>query len=305
MTRVRLIVNADDFGMSRGITDGIVVAHRYGIVTSASLMANMPAAEYAIARAHALPNLGAGVHLNICQGRPILPASEVPTLVDACGVFHPPAILERKLWTGRASSYEIEAEFRAQIQWIKDRGITPTHADSHHHMHLYPAAALPFARALAAENVPCARASVCSVWPRTHSLGGPHEGSIVRRLLVQAYRFVLQRTVFRRFKSPASRISFAANDRRNPSHLRERWKAALEDLPAGTYELACHPGLFERGFSESDRIHAQREQDMIWLTEREFRDIICIRDIRLITYRDLVGTIPAMIANAEVETVIS
>ncbi len=296
----RLIVNADDFGMSRGITDGIIVAHRYGFLTSTSLITNMPAAAYAIARGHDFPNLGIGVHLNICQGRPFLRAGDVPTLVDRTGRFHSPAVMARKLWTGRAAAHEIEAEFRAQIGWMRDHGITPTHADSHHHMHLYPAAARPFARALAAEGIPCMRASRCAVWPKNGSVGGPHEGSVPRRLLVEAYRSTLQHTLFRRFASPDSRISFHSNDRKNLTNLRERWKAALENLPAGTFELACHPGLFERGFSETDAIRAQREQEMVWLTERELREVIDRRGIRLIGYSDLAARVEVPYADTEV-----
>lgn len=305
MNETRLIVNADDFGMSRGITDGIVVAHRYGFLTSASLMTNMPAAEYAVARAQNLPNLGVGIHVNICQGAPLLSPAKIPTLVDESGNFHSPAVLARKLWTHRVSGREIEAEFRAQIQWIKQQGIVPTHADSHHHMHLYPAAAPPFARALAAEGISRMRASAFSVWPRANTLGGPHEGNFARRLLVQAYRTSLQHSIFRRFKSPDSRISFESRDRNNLALLRDRWKAALENLPAGSFELACHPGLFERGFSEADRIHKQREREMIWLTGRELRHIIDARAIRLITYRELSTYPSAGVAHAEAEAVAS
>lgn len=305
MNETRLIVNADDFGMSRGITDGIVVAHRYGFLTSASLMANMPAAEYAAARAQNLPRLGVGVHLNICQGRPLLPPAEIPTLVDKSGTFHSPAVLVRSLWMCRVSPREIEAEFRSQIQWLKHRGIVPTHADSHHHMHLYPAAALPFSRALAAEGISCMRASACSVWPQTSSLGGPHEGNLARRLLVQMYRKTLQRTLFRHFESPHCRISFDSHARKNVARLREAWKAAFETLPGGSFELACHPGLFERGFSETDRIHLQREQEMIWLTDRELRNIIDARAIRLITYRELSSRSAANVMAAETQVVTS
>ncbi len=85
----RLIVNGDDFGMSQSTTDAIVLAHRYGFLTSASLMMNMPAAEYAVSRMAKLPQLGIGVHLNICSGRPILPPKQIPSLVDARGRFHP------------------------------------------------------------------------------------------------------------------------------------------------------------------------------------------------------------------------
>ena len=104
---------------------------------------------------------------------------------------------------------------------------------------------------------------------------------------MQAYRCILQRTLFRRFESADSRISFHSGDRKNLTSLHERWKTTLENLPAGTFELACHPGLFERGFSETDAIREQREQEMVWLTEPELREIIERRGIRLIAYGDL------------------
>jgi chitin disaccharide deacetylase len=294
--RARLIVNGDDFGMSRGITDGIILAQRYGFLTSASLMANMPAAEYALERmAKKAPALGVGVHLNICRGRPVLPPSEVASLVDANGEFFPPAQMIGKLWRGTAFGIEIEAEFRAQIRWLKERGVAPTHADSHHHMHIYPAAAGPFARALAAEGIHCARAPRCSVWPKKgpfeaafwSSAGGPHEGGLARRLLVQGYRSALQGIFFHGLDMPASRISFLSCDRRNLAALGEQWKAAIEHLPAGTFELACHPGLFERGFSETDAIHEQREEELRWLTDREWLDAVERSGVQLITYADL------------------
>ncbi|MGC2420934.1 MAG: ChbG/HpnK family deacetylase [Candidatus Acidiferrales bacterium] len=296
MERARLIVNGDDFGMSRGITEGIILAQRYGFLTSASLMVNMPAAEYAIGRmAKKAPELAVGVHLNICQGRPVMPPREVASLVDAEGNFEPPARMIRKLWRGTAAGNEIEAEFRAQIRWLKDRGVAPTHADSHHHMHIYPAAAGPFARALAAEGIRCARAPRCSAWPKSRlfraafwsSAGGPYEGGPARRILVGAYRGALQGFFFHGLDMPTSRISFHSCDRRDPAALGERWKAAIESLHAGTFELACHPGLFERGFSEADPIHEQREEELRWLTDPEWLDAVERSGVQLITYSDL------------------
>jgi len=287
MSEKRLIVNADDFGLSRGITDAVILAHRYGFLTSASLMVNMPAAAYALDRLAAVPSLGVGIHLNLCAGRPVLPASEVPTLVASGGGFHRPSLMIRKLWAWRVSAREIEAEFRAQIRWMKQRGVVPTHADSHHHMHIYPAAVGPFVRALAAEGIRCARAPRMSLWPRPRQPGGPHEGGLVRRLLVQAYRAALQRVSFRALDMPDSRISFLPRDRRDFIALGEQWKRAFAHLPPGTFELACHPGLFEPGFSESDRIRALREQELQWLTGRDWRDALDRSGIRLITYREL------------------
>lgn len=296
MIDTRLIVNADDLGMSRGITDGIILAHRYGFLTSASLMANMPTAEYAVGRLANAPRLGVGIHLNLCQGKPLLPARDVPSLVAANGWFHSPADMIRRLWTWRVSPREIEAEFRAQIQWAKARAICPTHADSHHHLHIYPAAVVPFVRALSAEGISCTRAPRCSVWtadPTANTstvrrIGGPHEGSALRRLLVQAYRGGLQGFfALRHLSMPSSRISFHSADRRNLETLGGAWKETVLNLPAGTYEFACHPGLFERGFSETDRLYLQREEELHWLTSTDWLDAIERSGTQLITYRGL------------------
>jgi chitin disaccharide deacetylase len=284
MNEIRLIVNADDFGMSRGITDGIIVAHRYGILTSTSLMPNMPAAIYAIKRVSNFPALALGVHLNICQGRPILPANAVRSLVGIDGTFHSPREMVRRLWMWQLAPGEVEREFRAQIRWVKERGIVPTHADSHHHLHLYAAAAAPFARALEAEGIHCARACRCVEWPKRHTIGGPYKGGLARRALVQMYRRTVQRTVFRALISPASRIAISYS---TPGALRERWRATLESLPPGDFELACHPGLFEPGFSETDTIRARREEELGCLTDADLSKLIADRGIRLITYRDL------------------
>jgi chitin disaccharide deacetylase len=290
MTPKRLIVNGDDFGMSHGITDGIILAHRYGFLTSTSLIANMPGAEYAVSRLANVPGLGVGVHLNICAGRPILRPREVPSLVDREGNFLAPRVMIHRLWTWQATGREIEAEFRAQTRWMRDRGITPTHADSHHHMHIYPAAVQPFIRALRAEGISCARAPRSNVWPKSKQLGGAHEGSCVRRLLVHAYRAGLQLTTFRELRMAESRISFPPRDRYNLAALGASWKAAIPSLPSGTFELVCHPGLFERGFSETDRIHAQREEELHWLTDSESREVVDKSGVQLITFRDLLET---------------
>lgn len=299
MTATRLIVNADDLGMSRGITDGICIAHRRGFLTSASLMANMPAAEYAVARLADVPALGVGVHLNVCQGRPILLPCEVPSLVDSDGFFHQPAVMARKLWRWQITGKELEAEMREQIRWLKHRGINPTHADSHHHMHIYPAALGPFARALAAEGIHRARAPRCSHWPATGGIGGPHAGGIVRKLFVQSYRAAIQFGVLNAVRSPESRVSFAARDRGNGTSNEARWTAMLESLPPGTFEFACHPGLPGSGFSEADAMASQRVKELHCLMNRELRDIIARRGIELITYAGLAEPHTANRAAAE------
>src|SRR5690242_13644670 len=118
MSGASLIVNADDFGLSRRISDAILFAHRSGIVTSSSIMANQPASEYALGLLRKEPSLGIGIHLNLTAGRPVLPASQVASLVDANGNFYSPPALFRRLLQCRISAVEIAAEFRAQIRWL-------------------------------------------------------------------------------------------------------------------------------------------------------------------------------------------
>jgi predicted glycoside hydrolase/deacetylase ChbG (UPF0249 family) len=287
MKETRLIVNADDLGMSRGITDGILMAHKHGFLTSASLMPNMPAAEYAVARLCTAPKLAVGVHLNICQGRPLLHPCETRSLVGPDGRFHPAPVMARRLWRWQVSAAELEGEFREQIRWMKHRGLQPTHADSHQHMHIYPAAARPFARALAAEGIGRARAPRCSYWPRTGSLGRAHAGGALRRLLVYSYRSALQTLVFRDLASPDSRVAFLPRHRGDLRTLGARWRITLQNLPPGTFEFACHPGLPDADFRGTDAIRAQREEELRWLMDHELRSIIAECGIRLITYNDI------------------
>ncbi len=287
MKTKHLIVNADDLGMSRGITDAIVIAHRFGFVTSASLMANMPASEYAVERLATSPKLDVGIHLNICAGKPVSHPSEVASLIGLDGRFHKPQIMIRKLLSWRVDPRHLEKEFGAQIRWARSRGIALTHADSHHHMHIYPAAVKPFRRVISEHGIPCVRASKCSIWPANERIGGPHEGGVVRRVFAQLYRNALQSTVLRKFQTPDSRISFLSKERRNLDELDHAWRRAFHNLPAGTFELACHPGIPEEGFSETDPIHRQRQDEFRWLTDPEFRECIRLNGIELITYRDL------------------
>jgi chitin disaccharide deacetylase len=287
MNSPRVIVNADDFGLSRGISDAVLHAHTHGILTSASIMANQPASGYALALLRQMPRLGIGIHLNLCAGRPVLPLHQVPSLVGANGEFHSPCELRRKLWRFQISQAEIEAEFRAQIRWLKVRGVVPLHADSHLHVHLYPAALCAFVRALKAEGVSCARAPRCTLWPAQHALGGPHEGVLPRRLAIQAWRTALQFSALRHFAMPHSRIAFRSADRHDRSAIARCWTEAFTHLPHNVFELTCHPGQFESGFSEADRIAEQRQEELRILTSPAIRDAIERNSIQLIRYADL------------------
>ena len=130
----RLIVNADDFGFTRGVNVGIVRAYKTGIVTSTTIMANGDAFEDAVELARANPGLGVGCHLAIVGGRRVARPSEARSLVDGEEVL--PATLTQlviKLARGSVSTDEIVREFRSQLERVMLTGIKPTHLDTHKH----------------------------------------------------------------------------------------------------------------------------------------------------------------------------
>src|SRR5581483_2166777 len=124
----RLIVNADDFGLTPGVNRAIVELHEAGVLTSATLMANASATDEAIALAGVHPRLGVGCHVVLVDGRPVLPAEQVRSLIDEnTGCFVPKlTTFLGRLLTGRVRASEIEAEAAAQIARLQERGVRLT-----------------------------------------------------------------------------------------------------------------------------------------------------------------------------------
>ena len=283
----RLIINADDYGLSRGITDGILLTHQKGILTSTSLMVNQPATDYAISRAAEVPELGIGIHLNLTQGMPVLPNDQVRTLVDNDGYFYSCGRLANKLLRLQVSAQEIEAEFRAQIQLMKSNGMMPTHADSHHRIHMYPSAARAFHNAIVSEGIRRARAPRKQYWPANGRWGGPHIGPLYRRLAAKSYLEFLQSVVFRDLQLPDAGVTFHPSYSGKLAALPTAWQSTLEHLPGGSYEMWCHPGFLENGFSRTDSIAEQREVEIGILTDKKLRELARRREIQLISFRQL------------------
>ena len=131
----RLVVTADDFGLSSGVVEGIVEAHEVGIVTSTSLMVNAPAAEEAFEAARRHPSLATGLHFVLTFGRPTGPVGPLERLLEADGSFCRNGSGAHEL----ARPDEVREELRAQLRaFEKGMGRPPTHIDGHHHVHLHP-----------------------------------------------------------------------------------------------------------------------------------------------------------------------
>jgi len=134
-----LIVTADDFGAAREVNDAVEIAHRDGILTAASLMVSGAAATDALDRARNLPRLRVGLHVVLVEGRPTLPVSAVPDLVDASGHFRTDmARAAANMFFRPKVRRQLEAEIEAQFDAFRATGLNLDHANTHKHFHLHP-----------------------------------------------------------------------------------------------------------------------------------------------------------------------
>lgn len=146
----QLIVAADDFGLTDGVSSGIAEAIAAGVVTCTGAMVALPGAADRVAR-HYAPSLGGrvGLHLQLSDGVPCAPPSAVPSLVDASGRFAARSDASRA-----RNGDEIAIEWQAQLARLRTCGIDAAHVDSHHHVHRWPAAVHPYAALARDAKVP-------------------------------------------------------------------------------------------------------------------------------------------------------
>lgn len=275
----KLIVNADDLGMSEGINRGILEAHLAGIVTSTTALMTMPAARAGIELVQRqAPGLGLGLHLNLTYGRPLLSARQVPSLVRSSGRFVslPRGLGLRHHWRHR----DIEAELNAQFErFVEVAGCLPDHLDSH--------------QLIGSLSAECRE--VMLELSETHGLPVRRGGrSLFGRFERQfAARGGLQRTMatalFKRYPQERHAHIF---DRTPPSpdHFEfdfyarnatpDRLLRILEALPAGVTELVCHPG-YAGGDGDGYRY---RERELVALTDARVKHKIAEAGIDLTTF---------------------
>src|SRR5947209_10797608 len=154
----RLVVNADDFGLSPGVNDGILEAHAAGVVSSVSVLVNAPGWEHAVAALRGTGSLGVGLHLNLTAGEPV---SEGTALVDAhTGRFHGLAGLVTRALTGRIDPDCVAEECGAQLARLRAAGVRVTHIDSHRHVHALPGVWAPVVAIARAHGVAFVRVPV-------------------------------------------------------------------------------------------------------------------------------------------------
>ena len=135
----RLIVNADDFGLSHAVNEAVIRAHRDGILTSASLMVNEPACDEAVKLAKENPKLGVGLHITLLMGHSALVPVKIPGLVNDCGEFsNSPVSAGMKYFFNPCLREQLRAEIRAQFEKFRATGLPLDHVNGHLHLHLHP-----------------------------------------------------------------------------------------------------------------------------------------------------------------------
>ena len=242
----RLIVNADDFGLTHGVNRAVAKLHALGALLSATLMAQGAAAEEAIDIALKTPSLGVGCHVVLVDGKPALPPNQIPRLASPVSGHFRPTLWEFLRATHSHGPWaqvspldsEIEAETAAQIAKLQARGLRLTHIDTHKHTHMLPAVLRPVLRAARAAGIRTVRNPFEPAWSRRAT---PHS-PLLRRAQVSLLH--LLEPTFRRivaeegFTTTNGSLGVLATGQLDASLI----AAFLRDLPAGTWELVTHPG---------------------------------------------------------------
>lgn len=267
-----LVVNADDFGFTNDVNEGIVEAHKRGILTSTTLMANGRAFEGAVRLAHTHPALDIGVHFVLVGGESVSqPSRRLPgSVIELLG-----ALILRRI--------DVVAELHAQMERILAAGIRPSHLDSHKHTHLLPPVLEAMARLGKEYGVRWVRR------PMDLPMTGPAaEAPLQVKLAGRAMA-----SLRRRFHNVLSRHECRTTDWFAGFRMTGRYDSAtlihlLKGLPAGVTEFMTHPGhCGEELQSARTRLKASRAAELAALTDQRVIETIQTEEIRLVSYAEL------------------
>jgi chitin disaccharide deacetylase len=255
-----LIINADDFGLTAGVNRAILELHKAGVLTSTTLMAKAAATEEAIELARSTPSLGVGCHVVLVDGEPVLPARDLPTLVDQrTGRFQRTLgpFLQRLL-TGRIRNSEIEAEAAAQIARLQSKGVALTHIDTHKHSHMFPGVLRPVLRAAGGAGIRAVRNPFEPAWSLRATPGAPWlrrtEVNLLR-LLEPTFRRIVAAEGFATTDGAIGVLATGTLDAATVASL-------LRSMPGGTWELVSHPGYNDADLAQAHtRLRASRETE--------------------------------------------
>ena len=281
----RLIINADDFGLTSGVNRAVLEAHQHGVLTSTTLMASGACFTEAVQLASEAPTLSVGCHVLLVDAQPLLAPEEIPSLVlpKARGK----AAFEERLLNfacraiaGRLNADEIEAEVTAQIRKLQQAGIQVSHLDSHKHTHLFPAVFRPMLRAAKK----CGVRAVRNAFEPVFVTGTRHWKRHFQLRILGAYQKSFRLSLAENgLASPDGCIGVAATGGLDFHGFR----SLIEHLPAGTWEFVTHPGYNDRELDTiRTRLRGSREIELALLTSEAAAELLEREAIKLISYAE-------------------
>ncbi|HUQ49144.1 MAG TPA: ChbG/HpnK family deacetylase [Terriglobales bacterium] len=286
----RLIINADDFGLTPGVNQSIIECHGAGTVTSATLMASSSAYDDAVAKAKLHPSLRVGCHVTLVDSTPLLPTLQVSTLLaprqqdfrQGIAGFAATALCNK------LSPDQITAEATAQFRKIQNSGIELTHFDTHKHTHMFP----KVIKALLQAAKDCGIRAVRNPFVPLKAL---IFANFVRR--PRLWVRYSQVRALRRFEESFHREVISAGLQTTQGTFgiiatgfldHRLFNAIIGSIPPGDWELVCHPGYNDADLGKvSTRLRASRAEELKVLTSPEAADTLKKHDIRLISYSDI------------------
>ena len=287
----RLIINADDLGLTPGVNRAILESNQNGVVTSATLMASAGAFADAVTslRSHTNRRFSVGCHLVLVDGEPLAPASQVHTLTSGTSVFRQTiGELALAARTKKISEAEIETEATAQFKKLLAAGVTPSHFDAHKHAHMFPEILEPALRAARSCNIAAVRNPFEPSRPLSLSFLAKY-----RKLLKRYFQVRLLRTMRSKWlrlvresglKTPDGSFGVITTGDVDTTLIR----ALLENMPEGTWELVSHPGYNDADLGKiRTRLRDSRDKELAILTSPDTRALIESLDIELISYKEL------------------
>ncbi len=238
-------------------------------LTSTTLMANAPETGGAALLAQQTLGLGVGCHVVLVDGSPVLPAEQLPTLVNAAtGRFRATlGVFVRDLLLGRIRAREIEAEAEAQIARLQNLGVNLTHIDTHKHTHMFPGVLQPLLVAAKRLNIPAIRNPFEPGWSLAATPGAPALRRAQVRVLNRYRPRFLRQVAQSGLATTEGAIGVLATGTLDTATL----ASLLSAIPEGTWELVTHPGYNDAALSlAGTRLLASRETEMQALGSASF-----------------------------------
>jgi len=278
MTR-RLIVNADDYGHTSGVSAGIRSAHLHGIVTSTTVMINRPYAMEALRLSKMeCPRLGVGLHLVLTAGKPVLPAEQVPSLVNAERKFY--SLKEFLIHLPEIQVSEVQAEWQAQLaRFVLTTGGPPDHLDSHHQVSY-------FTPALYEEMLKLAQMIECPI-RKPFDAASDHIQDYDRPVWDEAAASRIHALDEEYAPRSPRFIGHFYDQGATREHLLEILRAIAAEGGGQTYELMCHPAFVDSELVTTTSYNEQRGRERDLLTDPEVTDFIRQSGIELISFGQL------------------